>query len=461
MRLFFSVLGLAWVLACSSKKDDATPVSPSPAPAQPYAQYGTPFANVPGTANAVVYEVNIRSMSDSGNFNGVISKLDHIRSLGTNVIWLMPIHPVGIERSVGGLGSPYAVRNYLEVNPEFGSLATFRRLVEEAHNRNMAVVLDWVANHTSWDNPWILNRDWYSQDATGNIIIPPGTNWNDVAELNFDNGSMRNAMINAMKYWVLQANVDGFRCDAADMVPADFWSQAINSLRGIRGRKLFLFAEGARADHFASGFSMTYGWNYFSNLKEVFANGRSANTAFTVHQSEMAAVPSGCALLRFTTNHDESAWDMSPVTAFGGSQAALAAFVATLGAGATPLIYTGQETARSQKTAFFTRDPINWSANTAYQDLYRKLMATYSNSAAFRSSTFENFSNADMVLFRKTAGTETLLVAVNVRNAVRSIALPASLKNKTYTNTQTDATENLGENLELPAYGFRVLVQAP
>lgn len=356
-----------------------------------------------------------------------------------------------------GLGSPYAVRNYLEVNPEFGDLATFRRLVEEAHNRNMAVVLDWVANHTSWDNPWILNRDWYTQDASGNILIPSGTNWNDVAELNFDNGAMRNAMINALKYWVLQANVDGFRCDAADMVPADFWFQANSSLRGISGRKLFLFAEGARADHYTSGFQMTYGWDFFTNLKEVFANGRSANTVFSVHQTEMASVPAGNARLRFTTNHDESAWDMSPVTAFGGSQGALAAFVATLGVGATPLLYSGQETARSAKTAFFTRDPINWSANLAYQDLYRNLMGAYTGSQALRSGSMVNFSSSDVLLLRKTAGSEVVLVAVNVRNAARTLELPASLKNQPVTNLLSGSAEILGERLDLGPFGYKIL----
>ena len=192
------------ILICCQKAD------PDPKEEPPIAndpqQYGNPFKDVPATSDIVMYEINERAFSVAGTLSGILPRLDSIKTLGVNVIWLMPIHPIGKIKSVN---SPYCIQNFNEVNPEYGSLADLRLLVEEAHKRKIAVILDWAANHTSWDNPWIQNKAWYTQDAGGNIISPAGTNWQDVADLNFDNAEMRKEMIKALKYWVIQANVDG------------------------------------------------------------------------------------------------------------------------------------------------------------------------------------------------------------------------------------------------------------
>ncbi len=180
-------------------------------------QYGTPLTNVPDIDKATIYEVNLRAQSSEGNLQGVISKLQHIKNLGTNVIWLMPIYEQGITNSVN---SPYCIKDYMKISAEYGTLSDLRALTDQAHALGMAVIMDWVANHTSWDHPWITEHpEWYSKNSAGQIIIPPGTNWNDVADLNFDQVAMRKAQIDAMKYWVLEANVDGYRCDYADGVP--------------------------------------------------------------------------------------------------------------------------------------------------------------------------------------------------------------------------------------------------
>jgi glycosidase len=210
-------------LVLSCKKD---PVVPNPPTSE---QYGVPFAEVPAPEDAVIYQVNMRVFSQQGNFEGVRARLDSISALGVNVIYLMPIYPVG---TVNAFNSPYCVRNYRTVNSEFGTLGQLRELVAAAHARHMAVILDWVANHTAWDHPWTSDHpDWYQQDGSGTIIHPPGTNWNDVAQLNFNNAEMRLEMIQSMRLWVMTANVDGFRCDYADGPPTDFWTQAIDSSR--------------------------------------------------------------------------------------------------------------------------------------------------------------------------------------------------------------------------------------
>jgi glycosidase len=444
-------------LACSAK-EEPKPAPPVVTPAEPqYKQYGSPFTSVADPQDVVMYEVNIRSFSEAGNFQGVIDRLDNIRELGINTIWLMPIHPVGKERSAGGLGSPYAVQDYLKVNPEFGDLEKLRELVSKAHEKGMAVIIDWVANHTAWDNPWITNRSWYTQNTNGEIIIPEGTNWNDVADLNFSNKDMRKAMINAMKYWILEANIDGVRCDAADHIPSDFWKQAIDSLRNIEGRKLILLAEGGKAEHFSSGFQMNYAWTFYFNLKDVYGKNKSAASIYTAHQEEYSVIPPGAMKLRYTTNHDESAWEGTPIQFFGGAQGALSASVVTIFMSAVPLFYNGQEVGRAELLPFFTRDPIQWSDGADMLALYKKFIAIYNETQAFRKGTLEYFNHPDVVMFTKTLQDEKYLIIVNVRNAPKEVTLDATLQNTLWTNKMDNSSLAISEKLTLPAYGYLIL----
>jgi 1,4-alpha-glucan branching enzyme len=235
-------------------------------------------------------------------------------------------------------------------------------LVEKAHEKNIAVILDWVANHTSWDNAWIANTSWYTQDGSGNIISPPGTTWNDVADLNYDNSDMRLAMIDAMKFWIETANVDGFRCDAADFVPFDFWEQAIDSLQLLPGRDLILLAEGIRTDHFTAGFQMNYSWDFYGALTDVFTKGFSVTTLYTTNTTEYSLLPTGTRKLRFTTNHDESN-KATPVEVFNGKNGALCASVLAIYLQGSPLIYCGQEVGVDNTSTYMGSNYINWNGN--------------------------------------------------------------------------------------------------
>src|SRR5665213_2022297 len=238
MKKYFVIIISVVFFSCSKTDKPVTlglPTDP--------AQYGTPFANVPAAKDANLYQVNMRVFSTAGNLQGVTARLDSIKNLGINVVYLMPIYPVGILKSIN---SPYSVKDYEAVGSEFGTLNDLRTLVDQAHQKNMAVILDWVANHTSWDNSWISNKSWYQQDPSGNIISPPG--YSDVAQLNFNNDTMRTAMIAAMRYWIFTANIDGYRCDFADNIPFDFWKQAPTSLNSITSHHLLFLAEGTRPD---------------------------------------------------------------------------------------------------------------------------------------------------------------------------------------------------------------------
>lgn len=461
-----TVLKCRWVVlllvlvACSSSDTPVPPVTPPPPPVT-YTdppQYGSPFAGVPDTKDLIIYEINLRAFSPQGTFAGIIPRLDSIKKLGANTIWLMPIYPVGIANSVGQLGSPYSVRNYKEVNAEFGTLADLRNLVDLAHSKGMAVILDWVANHTAWDNPWIVNTTWYTLNSYGAISIPPGTNWNDVADLNYSSAAMRRAMFNAMKYWILAANVDGYRCDYADGVPFDFWKPAMDTLKNIPGRKLVLLAEGARPDHFTAGFQLNYAWDFYGSLISVIKNGSPASNLFTANTSETSLLPSGAFKLRFTTNHDETAWNDTPLGLFGGIQGSMAAFVLASYLGGVPLIYNGQEVGCPVKLPFFSKSPIDWSTNPNLTFEYKKLIAIRKSSEAVKQGTVESFPDADVVAFKRKLGADEVLVIVNTRNAPNTYTLPAAVANTTWTNPlDNNATVNLGTQVNLSAYSYLIL----
>ena len=297
------------------------------------------FDSVPAPEDIVMYEVNLRAFSPNGDIQEVIDKLDHIKNIGVNVIWLMPIHPIGAINSVN---SPYSVKDYKSIGTEYGTMSDLRKLTDEAHKKNIAVIMDWVANHTSWDHKWIVNKDWYTQDASGNIIHPAGTNWQDVADLNHESTAMQNAMISAMKYWVWEANIDGYRCDYADGVPREFWERALDTLFAIPNKDYVFLAEGGRKDHFDAGFDLTFGWDFFYKLISIY-NGAQASELYSTHSSKYRNIPEGKHILRYTTNHDESAWNATPMVLFNGQDGALTASVAAVYMGGVPLIYGSQE----------------------------------------------------------------------------------------------------------------------
>lgn len=456
------LLGVLFLLAAGCSSPTVAPVAPAPPPpAVTYTDppaYGVPFAQVPETKDIIMYEVNLRAFSTSGTFAGVTARLDSIKALGANTIWLMPIHPVGQLNSVGQLGSPYSVKNYKEVSTEYGTLDDLRHLVTEAHAKGMAVILDWVANHTAWDNPWIVNTTWYTRNQYGAITHPPGTNWLDVADLDYSSNAMRRAMINAMKYWILAANVDGYRCDYADGIPYDFWKQAIDTLEAMPGRELILLAEGARKDHFTAGFQLNYGWDYFGGLVSVFKDGQAATGLTTIDANETFNMPAGTYRLRFTANHDEVAWNDTPLGLFGGQDGSLAAFVLASFMGGVPLLYNGQEVGCPVKLPFFSRSPIDWNINPGMTRTYKKLLSIRANSEAIKQGTIQTFSDNDVVAFKRISGSEEVLVIVNTRPTTVTHTLDGTLINTTWGDSMNQlAVKQLGTTLDLGPFAYFIL----
>lgn len=451
-----AVIFLFSTSAIRCQKDDKVWDTNYPVKTDTLEQYGVPFDKVPETSDIIMYEINIRAFSESGDLPGIISQLDSVKKLGINVIWLMPVYPDG---DINSVGSPYAVKDYTRIHPDYGDLEDLRLLVREAHNRDMAVILDWVANHTAWDHPWMKNKSWYVQDTSGNVIIPPGTNWQDVAELNYNNVDMRKEMIHEMKFWILEANADGYRCDYAEGVPVDFWRDAIDTLENIPGREIIMFAEAGKKELLSAGFQLIFGWNFYGKLKDVFNSGLSAGSLASVNASDYTGLSEDQQILRWITNHDENAWDNTPVEIFKGLDGALAAFVITSYMGGVPLIYSGQEVGCNVKLPFFENNvsKINWTINPDLKLQYEKIIKYRKNSEAIKSGSVISYSHDDVVAFRRIHNQDDVLVIANVRNTEVNYETPSALQHTTWQDIFSGTTKELSTEMVLQPFGYLVL----
>ena len=336
-------------------------------------------ADTAWVATSALYEVFVQDFSPSGDLRGVTSGLDRIQQTGANVIWLMPLHPRGIVERKGVLGSPYAARDYSAIDSAFGTAADLRALVDSAHGRGMKVIVDWVPNHTAVDNVWVTQHpDFYVHDANGKLITPINnegkpTDWTDVAELDFGNPALRRAMIDEMSRWLRDYNLDGFRVDAAGFVPYDFWREAVPALRAAVPRRILLLAEWGDAEMNRVGFDLTYGWSSYARLKAVWDSAPASSFVGQV-LADLDSVPAS-GRLRFTTNHDETAWDAPPVKRFKTSSGARAAFVAMALLPGRPLLYNGQEVGSPQQLGLFQKEAVAWDqpdAATRASALYER-----------------------------------------------------------------------------------------
>lgn len=252
---------VGFMSACGGNDEPSNPVNPDK-PATP---------TDPAASTSLIYEANPLFFASDNSLAAIQARLDKIDDLEADVLWLMPIYAQGQKNAIG---SPYCVKDYKAINPKYGDMAALKNLVNAAHADGMIVILDWVANHTAWDNVWISEHpDWFTKNANGDIVSPPGMGWNDVADLNYDNVEMRRAMIDAMLYWVKQADVDGFRCDYAEGVPNSFWKEAIRSIREVKP-KAFMLAEASDFKLYDADFDMIYDWTYCTDLQN-FYNGKS------------------------------------------------------------------------------------------------------------------------------------------------------------------------------------------
>ena len=393
-----ALLAAAALSSCAPKQD---------APAGPHPDWAY---------NAVIYEMNIRQYTPEGTFDAAARQLPRLKKLGVDVLWLMPVYPIGVKERKGTLGSYYAIRDYCDVNPEFGDMDDFDRFLSQAHESGFKVILDWVANHTSPDAVWESGKpaDWYVRDSLGNTVTQ--YDWTDIAELNYDNKDMRAAMADAMRFW-LDKGVDGFRCDMACEVPVDFWRETLPQLRKDYPGVYFL-AEGETQELHEDAFDASYAWKLHHLLNDI-AQGRKGVPDLEEYIAEdSAAYPAEAFRLMFTSNHDENSWAGTEFERMGDAARAMAVLTFTL-PGGQPLIYTGQEMGWNHRFEFFEKDPVPAWEENSYTDFYRELInIRHRNpalSAGEKGGKFDIVSTAgNTLVFTRTLPDNKVTVSVQL-----------------------------------------------
>ena len=416
---------------------------------------------------AVIYEVNVRQFGE-GTFKEVTNHLPRLSELGVDILWLMPIHPISELNKKGELGSPYSVANYLEVNPDYGTEEDFRELIKQAHSKNMLVILDWVANHTGWDNPWIFdNPDWYTKNQDGNITYPPGTDWTDVADLNFDNQDMQEAMIQAMEYWVKEFDVDGFRADVAHSVPVEFWNKASERLHQIKD--VFMLAEdGGNLELLESAFDTNYAWNYqgmFNGLGYSYITAREFSRTIKIQAEQYK---DGKYQMVFADNHDENSWQGTVFDRYGNNAKNVILISFTIPG--MPLIYSGNEVGLDRQLKFFEKDPIvfpeeaNWG-NSDWEIFYQQLVALRTQNPALWSAgaggelVSLNDQDSFFIAFARSYQGNDVVVLVNLMEEEVTQELELGDYQGEYQDFFTKQTITLESEMTLPANSFLVLTR--
>lgn len=366
----------------------------------------------------VIYELFVRDFSAEGTFRGAANNLNRLDDLGVDVVWLMPIHPIGEIKRKGSLGSPYSIQDYYAVDPQYGSESDFRALVDAVHERGMKIIIDFVANHSAWDNAWVAdNPDWYTKDEDGQIVSPVD-DWSDVADFNYDNPAVHAEMTNVLKYWVEEYDIDGYRCDVAELVPDEFWLNAIQDLRGVKD--VFMLAEGEDPRLYSLGFDATYSWKVYKAMKAIW-NGSPATSLFDVLQQEVDDYPNGGLRMRFTTNHDETAWDATPLELFGGEDGARAAATVAASLPGPLLLYNGQEVADTTKIPLFEKVPVKWNSEGAadMRSFYVEIADLKKTYSALQSGAVRDAGSTDDVLaYTASRDGESIDIVVNTRSEV-------------------------------------------
>lgn len=367
-------------------------------------------------ADAVVYELNLRQATPEGTFAAAEKRLPLLKDLGVDIIWIMPPYPIGEEGRKGTLGSYYAVKDYCDINPEFGTLKDFDAFLSKAHELGFKVILDWIANHTAPDHPWVTDKpdDWYVRGSDGKTIVE--YDWTDIAKLNYGNSDMRAEMEKCMRFW-LDRGIDGFRCDVAYKVPEDFWSSVIPRLRKDYGN-LYMLAEGEEEWLHESGFDATYAWKLHHTLNSIAQGKADADSLVRYIEWNEENYPDKALRLSFTSNHDENSWSGTEFERMGEAWKAMSVLCWTLPS-SQPLIYTGQEVGYDHSFAFFEKDPIPQTEykTNAVTDFYRNLATLKHSHPALRGGKgkFEILSTENNTIkYRRSLGEDTVTVSVRL-----------------------------------------------
>lgn len=414
--------------------------------------------------NGNIYEVNIRQYTPEGTINAFAQHLPRLKDMGVEILWLMPIYPISTTKRKGGLGSYYAVSDFTEVNPEFGTKEDVKNLIAKAHNLGLKVILDWVPNHTGWDHVWISEHpEYYTKGKDGDITEPINPDngepygWSDVADLNYDSEGLRANMLKDMLYWIREFDVDGFRYDIAFGVPLDFWHNLTPQLLKEKP-DLFLLSESEETDHVNKGTHHTiYGWS-FHHLMNDIAKGEKTAKDIDAWRAESAKITHGQQML-FTSNHDENSWNGSAIERMGSGANAFAVLAATMEG--MPLIYSGQEEPLTKRLAFFEKDTIGFE-NYANADFYKMILGLKKRNKALSSGTgietdFRKLGESDAIYaFTRERDGDKVAVAINLTDKKAEITFNRELRGMTNVMTATEVSIPAGSVKSLGPWEYYI-----
>lgn len=414
--------------------------------------------------SATIYEVNIRQYSSEGTFKAFEPALPRLKEMGIDIIWLMPIHPIGEKNRKGTLGSEYSVKDYYGVNPEYGTMDDLKHLVAKIHEMGMHVILDWVANHSAWDNKLATEHpDWYTKTSEGNFQPTPWYDWDDVIDFDYNVPAMRQYMTDAMKYWVKEVGIDGYRCDVAGFIPVDFWENTRAELDAIK--PVFMLAEWESRDLYKKAFDMTYSWSLWDKMKDATTNKKGIGGLVEYMAHDVNSVPPDAYRMTFTENHDKNSWEGNQFSNFGDGLPACMVLCSVING--MPLVYSGQEAGLDHSLKFFDKDTINWKPHP-FAELYKKTFALkHANQALWNGEAggpmvrLYNDKMGQVISFSREKNGNTVIPVFNFSDKPVTVTLRSKYLAGSYTEYFSGKIiEWKGDDqVTLPAWGYMVLVK--
>jgi len=440
------------LVACSS--DEAATGRYEPAP---YVQTTPPE----WTADAVIYQLNTRQFTGEGTFKAAQEHLPRLAEMGVDIVWLMPIHPIGEVNRKGGMGSPYAVKDYRAINPDLGTEEEFRAFVDAAHRLGMKVILDWVANHSAWDNPLTQEHpEWYTKTPEGGLMPPEGTDWSDVVDFDYSHPALREYMTGSLAYWVREFDVDGYRADVAGYVPLDFWETARAEMDAIK--PVFMLAEWDSRDMHRNSFDATYAWEWKEVMQKVARGEAGAEAMRGYFAGQKVSWPHAAMRMMYTDNHDQNSWDGVASQIYGPAYEAAIALSFT--AHGIPLIYNGQEADLDRQLAFFEKDEITWKEGS-HDALFRQLIALKTDERALWNGQYgapmvevPNSASTVVLSFVRGQGDGRVLAMFNLSPQPQSVRFDLARHHGAYRDALMDEAMVFDANsvLVLDPWGYRI-----
>lgn len=428
---------------------------------KPTSQIKQSLAPIPEWAkSSVIYEVNIRQYTPEGTFAAFESHLPRLKEMGVDILWLMPIHPIGEKNRKGSLGSYYSIKDYTAINPEFGTMDDFKRLVAKIHEHGMKIIIDWVANHTAWDHAWTIEHpDFYAKDSTNQMFGP--FDWTDVAQLDYSNANLRTAMTDALAFWVREANIDGYRCDVAGMVPVDFWENARVELEKIK--PVFMLAEDEdKPELLNRAFNANYGWSFHHLMNKTAQAKDSAFILTDWFAKADTTYPLGAYAMQFTSNHDENSWNGTEYERLGKAVKTYAVLAFT--APGMPLIYSGQEAGLVKRLRFFEKDTIRWD-NLEMASFYKQLAILKTNNPALANGSWGGKTillptnlPAKVVAFQRKGENNQVVSVFNLSADTASFAFNMALDGN-YTDFFAGQQTGISNSMTLMPWEYKVFVK--